>query len=57
MIEILITTIVILSITILYLISPKVISYINHKKIQREKQEETRIHKIVDEYLKKIIND
>lgn len=57
MIEILITTIVILSITILYLISPKVISYINQKKLQRERQEETRIHKIVDEYLKTIIKD
>lgn len=57
MILTLIITIVILSITVLYLISPKVISYINKKKIQREKQEETRIHAIVDEYLKKIIND
>jgi hypothetical protein len=50
-------TIVILSLTVLYLISPKVISYINYKKKQREEQEVTRIHKIIEDYLKKIIND
>lgn len=50
-------TIVILSITVLYLISPKVISYINKKKKEREEQEVTRIHKIIEDYLKKIIND
>ena len=50
-------TIVILSLTVLYLISPKVISYINYKKKQREEQEVTRIHKIIEDYLRKIIND
>lgn len=50
-------TIVILSLTVLYLISPKVISYINYKKKQREEQEVTRIHKIIEDYLKEIIND
>ena len=50
-------TIVILSLTVLYLISPKVISYINYKKKQREEQEVTRIHNIIEDYLKKIIND
>jgi hypothetical protein len=50
-------TIVILSLTVLYLVSPKVISYINQKKKEREEQEVTRIHKIIEDYLKKIIND
>lgn len=50
-------TIVILSFTVLYLLSPKVISYINKKKREREEQEVTRIHKIIEDYLKKIIND
>jgi len=57
MILTLITTIVILSLTVLYLISPKVISYINKKKKEREEQEVTRIHNIIEDYLKKIIND
>jgi hypothetical protein len=50
-------TIVILSFTVLYLVSPKVISYINQKKKEREEREVTRIHKIIEDYLKKIIND
>lgn len=50
-------TIVILSFTVLYLLSPKVISYINKKKREREEREVTRIHKIIEDYLKKIIND
>jgi len=50
-------TIVILSLTVLYLVSPKVISYINQKKKEREEQEVTRIHKIIEDYLKEIIND
>jgi len=50
-------TIIILSITVLYLVSPQVISYINQKKKQREEQEVTRIHKIIEDYLKEIIND
>jgi len=57
MILTLIITIVILSLTVLYLISPKVVSYINKKKKEREEQEVTRIHKIIEDYLKKIIND
>jgi hypothetical protein len=50
-------TIVILSFTVLYLVSPKVISYINQKKKEREEREVTRIHKIIEDYLKEIIND
>lgn len=50
-------TIVILSFTVLYLLSPKVISYINKKKREREEREVTRIHKIIEDYLKNIIND
>lgn len=57
MILTLIITIVILSFTVLYLLSPKVISYINKKKREREEREVTRIHKIIEDYLKKIIND
>jgi hypothetical protein len=57
MIEILITTIVILSFTVLYLISPQVISYIKKRKELRERQEVQRIHNIIEAYLKDMIKD
>jgi len=57
MIEILITTIVILSFTVLYLISPQVISYIKKRKELKEKQEVQRIHDIIEQYLKEMIKD
>jgi len=57
MILTLIITIVILSFTVLYLISPKVISYIKEKKRLKEEQEVTRIHAIIERYLKEMIKD
>lgn len=53
----LITTIVILSVTILYLISPKVIEYIKEKKNLRERQRVQEIHNIIEQYLKTILKD
>jgi len=57
MILTLIITIVILSFTVLYLVSPKVISYIKEKKRLKEEQEVTRIHAIIEQYLKEMIKD
>jgi hypothetical protein len=57
MILTLIITIVILSFTVLFLISPKVISYIKEKKRLKEEQEVTRIHAIIERYLKEMIKD
>jgi len=50
-------TIVILSFTVLYLISPQVISYIKKRKELKEKQEVQRIHDIIEQYLKEMIKD
>lgn len=57
MIAILIITIIILSITILYLISPKMVEYIKEKKNLREKRRVQEIHNIIEEYLKTILKD
>jgi len=57
MIVILIITIIILSITILYLISPKMVEYIKEKKNLREKRRVQEIHNIIEEYLKTILKD